>query len=134
MSNDPHNPNPPHDPKHDPGKSRPDEAALIDSYVAFARFAVQTVARGYEAVIAANTTLALGGIEALSHTAQAWTHVSCRTGLIPEPGHAGETKTTDFANLWDANLEVSRKWTTEVTRAWSQAASAYVKALEPTNK
>ena len=101
--------------------------ALIDSYVAFSRFAVQTVARGYEAVIAANATLALGSIECFSHTAQAWTPRLWPDGAHSRPRPLWRGQARRPRQLVDASLDISRQWTTEVTRSWAQAASAYVR-------
>ena len=116
------------------GKGRRDESALIDQYAEFTRFTVQTTARGYQALVAANSTLALAGIDALANSAEAWSQAFRRAGLSPEVASSAQTMPVDLTALWNANLEISRKWATDVTRAWTQAASAFVEAFEPKGK
>ena len=115
-------------------ESRPDDAALINRYSDFTRFSVQTAVRGYRAMVAADTALALAGIDALASVAEAWSRALRRAGLNPELARSAETMPVDLTALWNANLEISRKWATDVTRAWTQAASVFVEEFEPKGK
>ncbi len=116
------------------GEGRRGESALIEQYAEFASFVVQTASRGSQAAVAANTALVLGGIEALANSAEAWSHTYRRADLNPEVARSGETIPVDLTEIWNAGLEISRKWATDVTRAWTQAASVYVQAFEPKGK
>ncbi len=111
-------------------EARHDEKAFVDAYAEFTRFAVKTAARGSRAVVAANATLVLGGIDALASSAEAWSRTYRAVWLNPGEARPGE-KSGDLTSLWHASVEISEKWATDVTRAWAQAASVYVDKLEP---
>ncbi len=116
------------------GEARRGESALIEQYAEFASFVVHTASRGSQAVVAANTTLFLGGIEALANSAEAWSHTYRRAELNPEVARSGENIAVDLTAIWNASLEISKKWVTDVTKAWTQAASVYAQAFEPKGK